>query len=74
VYTCSSAVNRSKLFGSSALPHYARVGNIFDREFQPLTRPVLCWESFRCGADDFQHLDSAWLPLSHADLDLPLPE
>jgi len=73
-YTCMSALTRSKIFGSSALPHYARMGNVFDPAFEPHLRPIICWESFRCGGDDFQYLDSAWRPLCDTDLNLVIPE
>lgn len=73
VYTCMSAIDRSKLFDRLALPHYAPTGNIFSKDFQFLDRPILCWESFRCSSCDFQSLDSAWTK-SPCESSLPLPE
>ena len=73
-YACTSAVDRSKMFDRLALPHYAPLGNVFDPEFSPLQRPILCWESFRCSACDFRVVDPAWTRLSNAPHELPLPE
>lgn len=74
VYTCMSAIDRSKIFGPLSLPHYAPIGNIFSDDFQLLDKPVICWESFRCSACDFQDLDCAWTRFCSEDIKLPLPE
>ena len=74
VYTCMSAIDRSKLFDRLALPHYTPLGNLFDDQFRLLDRPLICWESFRCSACDFQMLDRAWTPVPGVTDQLPLPE
>lgn len=62
VFTCMSAIDRSKLFDYSAMPHYQPISNIFDDDFKLNERPILCWESFRCSACDYDTLDVAWTP------------
>jgi len=74
VYVCMSAIDRSKIFDRLALPHYAPIGNLFDDRFELLERPVVCWESFRCSACDFQVVDRAWTRVPAAPRGLPLPE
>jgi len=75
VYSCMSAVDRSKLFDRLALPHYTPLGNLFqDGGFQMLERPIPCWESFRCSACDFQVLDIGWTKMPETAVQLPLPE
>jgi MoaA/NifB/PqqE/SkfB family radical SAM enzyme len=74
VYACMSAIDRSKMFDRLALPHYAPLGNVFDADFALLDRPIICWESFRCSACDFQVVDPAWTRVSDALHELPLPE
>lgn len=74
VYVCMSAIDRSKSFDRLSLPHYAPIGNLFDDEFQLLERPILCWESFRCSACDFEAVDRAWTAVPGATPTLPLPE
>lgn len=74
VYVCMSAIDRSKIFDRHALPHYAPIGNVFDENFKLLKRPLICWESFRCSACDFQVLDRAWRPAATERQSLPLPE
>lgn len=75
-YTCMSAIDRGRIFGASSLPHYAPIGNIFSDNFKLLDKPIICWESFRCSACDFQVLDCAWTEMSPTkkDLILPIPE
>jgi MoaA/NifB/PqqE/SkfB family radical SAM enzyme len=73
-YVCVSALVRAKLFGPCSLPHYAPIGNILDEEFRPLEKPLICWESFRCTGDQFQHLSPAWTLVSESLGPLPLPE
>lgn len=72
-YTCMSAIDRSKMFGRSALPHYAPIGNVFDQTFSLNKDPVLCWESFRCSACDASIVKNSWTrhPFPY---ELPLPE
>jgi len=75
VFTCMSAIDRSKLFHSSAMPHYTPIGNIFDPNFRLNNEPILCWESFRCSACDYQVLQHAWTPFKqNFDYQLPIPE
>jgi hypothetical protein len=74
VYVCMSAIDRSKIFDRLSLPHYAPIGNLFDDQFALLERPILCWESFRCSACDFQVVDPAWTLVPGAAATLPLPE
>jgi sulfatase maturation enzyme AslB (radical SAM superfamily) len=75
VFTCMSAIDRSKLFDTSALPHYTPISNIFDDDFKLNDRPILCWESFRCSACDYQSVDTTWKPFkSKFNNQLPLPE
>ncbi len=74
VYVCMSAIDRSKIFDRLSLPHYAPIGNLFDDQFELLERPILCWESFRCSACDFQVVDRAWTLAPGATATLPLPE
>jgi MoaA/NifB/PqqE/SkfB family radical SAM enzyme len=75
VFTCMSALDRSKLFDRSAMPHYSPIGNVFDNEFQLNTEPILCWESFRCSACDYQVLEHSWTPFkNNFDYQLPIPE
>ena len=73
-YVCMSALDRSKLFGSSGLPHYSPIGNILDKDFRLLDKPLICWESFRCSGCDFKRLDRAWKPVFLVPRGLPLPE
>lgn len=72
VYICMSALDRSKIFGKYALPHYSPIGNIQDKEFTYLEKPILCWEAFRCSACDYVVLQDYWhfLDREHP----PLPE
>lgn len=72
IYTCMSALDRSKIFGKSALPHYCPIGNIQDENFNYLKEPILCWEPFRCSACDYDSLQSGWYFLSNDHP--PLPE
>lgn len=75
VFTCMSAIDRSKIFGESSMPHYRPIGNIFDEDFKLNTRPILCWESFRCSACDFQVLQHSWTPFKNEfNYKLPIPE
>jgi hypothetical protein len=73
-YVCLSASVRAKLFGPCSLPHYQPIGNILDKDIELLERPLICWESFRCSGDQFQHLSPAWTLLSDRLGPLPLPE
>ncbi|HHL39841.1 MAG TPA: hypothetical protein ENJ37_04995 [Deltaproteobacteria bacterium] len=73
-FVCMSAVGRGKVFGAEALPHYGSIGNIFSEDFRLLERPVICWESFRCSACDFQLLDRAWTAMAPRLKGLPIPE
>ena len=34
IFTCMSAIDRSKLFHQSAMPHYTPIANIFDKDFE----------------------------------------
>jgi hypothetical protein len=63
VYTCMSAIDRSKMFGSHALPHYPPIGNLLDPDFKLLNEPVICWESFRCSACDSCRVGEHWNPV-----------
>jgi len=72
VYPCMSALDRSKLFGKWALPHYQPIGNIQDPNFDYLSEPIICWEAFRCSACDYEALQSGWRYLDEAHP--PLPE
>lgn len=75
VFTCMSAIDRSKLFDKSSMPHYNSIGNIFDENFKLNDRPILCWESFRCSACDFQVLQHSWTPFKNEfNYKLPIPE
>jgi len=75
IFTCMSAIDRSKLFHSSALPHYNSIGNIFDPNFKIKEEPVICWESFRCSACDYQDIQHAWTRFSdNFDYQLPIVE
>lgn len=74
VYVCMSAIDRSKTFDRLSLPHYAPIGNLFDEHFALLERPIVCWESFRCSACDFEAVDRAWTAVPGAPANLPLPE
>jgi MoaA/NifB/PqqE/SkfB family radical SAM enzyme len=74
VYVCSSALVRAKLFGPCSLPHYAPIGNVLEEDFRLLDKPLICWESFRCSGDQFQHLSPAWTLASDRVKPLPLPE
>ncbi|MFC1599177.1 radical SAM/SPASM domain-containing protein [Candidatus Omnitrophota bacterium] len=76
VYTCMSAIDRSKRFGELSLPHYSSIGNIFSKDFRLLDKPILCWESFRCSACDSQPLGHTWTEMTDntKNIDLPLPE
>lgn len=60
VYVCMSALDRSKLFGKWALPHYQPIGNIQEPDFRYLPEPILCWEAFRCSSCDFATLQKGW--------------
>ena len=73
-YVCVSALVRARLFGPCSLPHYAPIGNILGDDFRLLDKPLICWESFRCNGDQFQHLAPAWTLVSDTDDPLPLPE
>ena len=75
VYTCMSAIDRSKLFGEHALPHYQSLGNLFDGSYKRLTKPVICWESFRCSACDSDVVSEYWEPIDDDfNYQLPIPE
>ena len=71
-YTCMSAIDRSKLFGDYALPHYKSIGNILDGTFKRLEEPVICWEKFRCSACDYQRVGKYWKEID-SDFDRQLP-
>ena len=75
VFTCMSAVDRSKIFHQTAMPHYTPIANVFDENFQLKNEPVICWESFRCSACDYQMLQHAWRPFkNNFDFQLPIVE
>jgi molybdenum cofactor biosynthesis enzyme MoaA len=75
VFTCMSAIDRSKIFHESAMPHYTPIANIFDSNFELKKNPVICWESFRCSACDYQMLQHAWRPIkNNFNYQLPIPE
>jgi len=75
VFTCMSAIDRSKLFDYSAMPHYQPISNIFDDDFKLNDRPILCWESYRCSACDYDTLDVTWFPFKkNFNKKLPLVE
>ena len=75
VYTCMSAVDRSKMFGNYALPHYKPLGNVLDGTFKILQEPTLCWEKFRCSACDYQRVGSHWKEIGEQfDRQLPICE
>lgn len=63
VYTCMSAIDRSKMFGTYGLPHYKPIGNLLDPSFKLLSEPVICWESFRCSACDSCFVSKFWKPV-----------
>ncbi|MQF98509.1 MAG: radical SAM protein [SAR202 cluster bacterium] len=74
-YTCMSAVDRSKMFGRHALPHYKPVGNILDDNFSLMSEPVVCWESFRCSACDSCFVSKFWEPMDEQfNMQLPICE
>lgn len=74
-YTCMSAIDRSKLFGSHSLPHYKSLGNILDGTFKRLEEPVVCWEKFRCSACDYQRVGEYWRKVDDAfNKQLPICE
>ena len=74
-YTCMSAIDRGKLFKPHSLPHYKTIGNILDEDFKLMDKPVMCWESFRCSACDFEMVDYFWEPINdNFNYQLPLPE
>lgn len=75
-YVCMSAIDRSKRFGEFSLPHYSSIGNIFSEDFKLLDRPIICWESFRCSACDYEPLQHTWtaMAVGAEDIPLPLPE
>jgi hypothetical protein len=73
-YVCLSALVRARLFGPCSLPHYAPIGNILEEDFRLLDKPIICWESYRCNGDQFQHLAPAWTLASDRLKALPLPE
>ncbi len=64
VYACTSAIDRSRLFGHELLPHYSVLGNVLDGSFCWNERPLLCGEAFRCSSCDFQVLDKGWVAVS----------
>jgi MoaA/NifB/PqqE/SkfB family radical SAM enzyme len=72
VYTCMSAVDRSKLFGQYGLPHYKPIGNILEPDFELLREPVICWESFRCSACDACLVSKYWKKMDE-DFNYQLP-
>ena len=75
IFTCMSAIDRSKLFHQSAMPHYTPIANIFDKDFELKKEPVICWESFRCSACDYQMLQHAWRPFkNNFNFQLPIVE
>jgi molybdenum cofactor biosynthesis enzyme MoaA len=75
IFTCMSAIDRSKIFHQSAMPHYTPIANIFDSNFELKKEPVICWESFRCSACDYQMLQHAWRPFKDKfEYQLPIPE
>lgn len=72
-YTCMSAVDRSKMFGRHALPHYSPIGNVLDPDFKLNDGPTLCWETFRCSSCDVAQVASTWT--NHgSNRRLPIPE
>jgi len=76
VYSCMSAVHRNKVFGASALPHYRCMGNILAHDFTLESKPILCWESFRCSDCDYRYLAKSWgrCQLKDSrDIMLPIP-
>tara|TARA_R100000808_G_scaffold2804_3_gene10581 strand:- start:93632 stop:95377 length:1746 start_codon:yes stop_codon:yes gene_type:complete len=74
-FTCMSAIDRGKLFKPHSLPHYKPIGNVLDDNFELLKKPIVCWESFRCSACDFELVDYYWEPInSNFKYKLPLPE
>jgi len=73
VYTCMSAVDRSKLWGQNALGHYKPLGNILEPGFKLNDEPTLCWETFRCSGCDVHEVASSWVDHG-SNLKLPLPE
>lgn len=72
IYPCMSALDRSRLFGKWALPHYQPIGNIQDTDFDYLPEPIICWEAFRCSACDYELLQTGWRFLGECHP--PLPE
>lgn len=74
-FTCMSAIDRSKLFHTSAMPHYNTIGNIFNEDFKIKESPIPCWESFRCSACDYQDLQHAWVKVkNNFKYQLPIAE
>jgi len=73
VYACMSAIDRSRLFGPTSMPHYSKLGNVLDGSFDWFHRPIICHEAFRCSACDYQVLDKAWHPLLK-HIEVPIPE
>jgi MoaA/NifB/PqqE/SkfB family radical SAM enzyme len=75
VFTCMSAIDRSNAFGEHSMPHYNVIGNIFDENFQLRTKPILCWETYRCSQCDSTQVSVAWRRFSEKkDIYLPLVE
>jgi MoaA/NifB/PqqE/SkfB family radical SAM enzyme len=72
-YTCMSAIDRSKMFGKHALPHYRPIGNVFDEGFKMQTEPTLCWETFRCSGCDSAKVSHTWNKHDYLH-ELPLPQ
>jgi hypothetical protein len=75
IYTCLSALDRSKFFGKHALPHYSPIENIFNEGFKLNSKAILCWESFRCDTCDMRYLNNSWIHFNNKlEVALPLPE
>ena len=75
VFTCMSAIDRSKLFDEHSMPHYTPMGNIFNENFKLRDKPILCWEAFRCARCDSIKVDSSWRLFSNnVNVQLPVAE
>ncbi len=76
LYTCMLSISNQKLFGRDTMPIYKPIGSIFDEKVQFSIEPVICWESYRCSACDYDYLEDGMtkLELSDSEVYLPLPE
>lgn len=76
LYTCMLGISNQKLFGRDAMPIYKPIGSIFDDNAHFSVEPVICWESYRCSACDYDYLEDGMMELELFDSDvyLPLPE